>query len=245
MVGAQPSPTPLALALLDETHGRRPTPLDALALARRRFLKGERIDIGAMARELGVGRATLFRWVGNRELLIGEVLWSLYRPILEQATAQTRGHGAARIVRISQRAMDAILGFEPLLRFIEHDPEYALRVLTSKTSTVQSRCIEFLRDLIEEECAAGSLDPPMQPDDLAFLIVRIAESFLYGDQISGREPDIDRAACAIRILLGGRIERSWQRDGRSQSPAIRPKAASPRPRSSRDSRGRQRSPTRA
>jgi AcrR family transcriptional regulator len=203
MAGAQPSPTPLALALLDETHGRRPTPLDALALARRKFLKGERIDVGALARELGVGRATLFRWVGSRELLIGEVLWSLYAPILDQAVAQTRGQGAGYVARVARRAMDAILGFEPLMRFIEQDPEYALRVLTSKSSTVQSRCIEFLRGLIEAETAAGRLDPPMKPDDLAFLVVRIAESFLYGDQISGREPDIDRAADAIRILLGG------------------------------------------
>jgi AcrR family transcriptional regulator len=203
MAGAQSSPTPLALALLDESRGRRPTPLDALALARRKFLKGERIEVGALARELGVGRATLFRWIGSRELLIGEVLWSLYLPILDQARAQTRGHGAAYIARVCRRAMDAILDFAPLKPFIEQDPEYALRILTSKTSTVQARSIEFVRTLIETETAAGRLTPPMKPDDLAFLVVRIAESFLYGDQISGREPDIDRAADAIRILLGG------------------------------------------
>ncbi|HRQ64822.1 MAG TPA: QsdR family transcriptional regulator [Xanthomonadaceae bacterium] len=203
MAGAQSSPTPLALALLDEFRGRRPTPLDALALARRRFLKGERVDVGALARELGIGRATLFRWVGSRELLIGEVLWSLYQPILEQARAQTRGHGAAYVARVCRRAMDAILDFEPLRRFIEQDPEYALRILTSKTSTVQARSIDFVRALIEQEATAGHLAPPMKPDDLAFLVVRIAESFLYGDQISGREPDIACATDAIRILLGG------------------------------------------
>jgi AcrR family transcriptional regulator len=203
MAGAQSSLTPLALALLDEFRGRRPTPLDALALARRKFLKSERIDVGALARELGIGRATLFRWVGSRELLIGEVLWSLYQPILEQARAQTRGHGAAYIARICRRSMDAILGFEPLARFIEQDPEYALRILTSKSSTVQARSIDFVRMLIEGETEAGRLQPPMAADDLAFLVVRIAESFLYGDQISGREPDIARAADAIRILLGG------------------------------------------
>lgn len=203
MAGAQPSPTPLALAVLDEFRGRRPTPLDALALARRKFLKSERIEVGALAQELGVGRATVFRWVGSRELLLGEVLWSLYLPILEQARAQTRGRGAPYVARVCRRAMDAILGFEPLGRFIEQDPEYALRILTSKSSTVQARSIDFVRALIDAEASAGHLQPPMKPDDLAFLVVRIAESFLYGDQISGREPDIDRAADAIRILLGG------------------------------------------
>jgi hypothetical protein len=38
----------------------RPTPLDALGLARRRWLAGERLDMGALAKELGVSRATLY-----------------------------------------------------------------------------------------------------------------------------------------------------------------------------------------
>src|SRR5690242_2266002 len=66
------SSTPLERALRDP----RPTPVDALALARRRWLAGERLDMGALAKELGVSRATLYSWVGSRERLIGEVIWS-------------------------------------------------------------------------------------------------------------------------------------------------------------------------
>lgn len=55
----------------------RPTPLDALRLARRQFQAGDRIDMQSLAAQLGVDRATLYRWVGSREHLLAEVLWSL------------------------------------------------------------------------------------------------------------------------------------------------------------------------
>src|SRR5437588_10965032 len=50
---------------------------DALALARSRFLKGERVDVQAIARELGLARAAMHRWFGTREQLLGEVLAEL------------------------------------------------------------------------------------------------------------------------------------------------------------------------
>jgi len=64
--------SPELAALERALNGARPAPLDALRLARRRWLAGERIDMGALARELGVSRATLYGWVGSREKLIGE-----------------------------------------------------------------------------------------------------------------------------------------------------------------------------
>ena len=48
---------------------------------------------------------------------------------------------------------------------------------------------------------AGALQPALDLDDLAYLIVRIVESYLYSDVIAGRSPDIERAVEAIRVLL--------------------------------------------
>ncbi|MGD9528220.1 MAG: hypothetical protein AB7V44_15660, partial [Pseudonocardia sp.] len=45
----------------------RPTVLDAFRRARRTFRDGRRVDMGVLARELDVNRATLYRWVGSRE----------------------------------------------------------------------------------------------------------------------------------------------------------------------------------
>jgi hypothetical protein len=53
---------------------------DALRLARRKFLAAHRIDMTRLAAELGVNRVTLYRWVGSRDALMVEVLWSLAAP---------------------------------------------------------------------------------------------------------------------------------------------------------------------
>ena len=66
----------------------RPTAEDAFRLARRRFLAAERVDMTAMAEELGVNRVTLYRWVGSREQLLVEVVWSLASVTLERIDAQ-------------------------------------------------------------------------------------------------------------------------------------------------------------
>src|SRR6266550_3875624 len=69
-------------------------PADAVKAARRRFLRKERVDMSELATELGVGRATLYRWVGSREQLLGEVLWTLSEPGLAKLRAEAKGTGA-------------------------------------------------------------------------------------------------------------------------------------------------------
>lgn len=187
---------------------RRPraTPADALRLARRRWLAGERLDIGLLARELGVARATLFRWVGSRDLLLAEVLWSLCEPTLGSAAASTPGQGVARIGRICERALRQMMDFAPLRRFIAEDAELALRLLTSKASPVQARTIAAVRDWLEQEQGRGGWQPPLALDTLAYLIVRLGESFLYAHAISGRNVELGDSGIAVQLLLSGRIE---------------------------------------
>jgi len=38
------------------------------------YINGRRVDVTVVARRLGVGRATIYRWFGSREALIGEVV---------------------------------------------------------------------------------------------------------------------------------------------------------------------------
>src|SRR4028119_1117642 len=58
-------------------RGEARVPPQVLRLARRRLAAGERLEMGALAAELGVNRVTLYRWVGSRERLLVEVLWSM------------------------------------------------------------------------------------------------------------------------------------------------------------------------
>ena len=94
--------TRLQRELAEGAGDRRPTPLDAFKLARRRFLAAERIDMSALADELQINRVTLYRWVGSRERLLVEVLWSLGHAALERdAWRRASGRRADRqIVRL-------------------------------------------------------------------------------------------------------------------------------------------------
>jgi AcrR family transcriptional regulator len=179
----------------------RPAPMDALQLARRRWLASERLDMGTLAKELGISRATLYSWVGSRERLIGEVIWSFAEEGLRQATEAARGSGAEYVVDVVQRFGRLNASFEPLRRFIEQDPELALRILTSKKGPVQERMIAAARELLAEQVAAGKLSPPLDIDTLAYLLIRVNESFIYSDVITGSEPDVDKAVEVVRLLL--------------------------------------------
>src|ERR1700744_5771094 len=65
------------------------TPAAAFRVARRRFLAGERLDMQALALELGVSRQTLYRWAGSREELLCDVLFSLSDASFEEAKRAT------------------------------------------------------------------------------------------------------------------------------------------------------------
>ena len=185
----------------DLRRGPAPGPLDALRLARRAFMAGERIDMQALAAELGVNRATLYRWVGTKELLLGEVISQLARETFLAARDDVPGEGAEHVTAVVQRVLEQIHVFEPMRRFLERDPEYALRVLTSKESTVQAASIGVVRDLLEHEISNGTLTTELDIDDLAYVIIRIGESFLYSDVITGTEPQVEKAAQVLRALL--------------------------------------------
>ena len=195
------SATPLQQQIADGPSSG-PGPLDALALARRKFLAGERLDMRGLAAELGVNRATLYRWVGDKERLLGEVISGFSRQTAEMNRTAVRGSGPRYVARVIQRGLEQIHSFEPLRTFIERDPEYALRVLTSQESSVQQTTISGIHDLLAAEVARGTLRPKVDLDDLAYVIVRVAESFLYSDVIIGREPDLAKAELMIRMLLG-------------------------------------------
>jgi AcrR family transcriptional regulator len=182
----------------------RPNALEAFKLARRRFLGGERIEMQALAAELGVSRVTLHRWVGSRDDLLGEVIWSLAEPTLRDARRGTRARGADGIAETLWCFISATLAAPFMRRFLEREPQIALRVLTTKSAQVQSRVVATVQNMLAADAAAGRLELPMEPDDLAYVIVRLAESFTYTDVITGGHPAPDKARQAIAALLRSR-----------------------------------------
>lgn len=197
-------PTRLAKAL-QEAPAPKATPLDLFKLAKRQWLAGDRVDIGALAARLKIGRATAFRWVGSRDLLLGEVLWSMCDQLMNESAAATQSRGAARVAAICESVVRAIVQFRPLRQFVRQDPEFALKLLTSKLGPVQRRSIERMRELLQFEASRG-LALPLSVDTLAYLIVRLCESFIYADVISDQTVDMADAGLAVQLLLSGRVE---------------------------------------
>jgi AcrR family transcriptional regulator len=177
------------------------TPLDAFRLARRKFLKGERIDMTELASDLGVGRATLYRWVGGRDRLLGEILWSLSEPTLERCKAEASGEGAEWVLDVYRRYGENIVGHEPTLRWVRSEPETALRVMTTKHSVQHARIVDFYRRLLEEAVETKGLKLRLDAETLAYVLVRIGESFLWTDLITGEPPDLTKGDEVARVLL--------------------------------------------
>jgi AcrR family transcriptional regulator len=198
------SPTALARHLDGETPAR-PTALEAFKLARRQFIRGERIEMQALATELGVSRVTLHRWVGTRDDLLGEVIWSLAEPTIRDSRAATRGRGGEGIAETLWRFISTTHTAPFMRQFLEREQQIALRVLTTKSARVQSRVVAAVQDMLLAEAEAGRLELPMEPNDLAYVIVRLAESFTYTDVITGGQPAPDKARRAIAALLRSRV----------------------------------------
>ncbi len=174
----------------------------ALALARTRFLAGERVDVQAIARELGLARATMHRWFGTREGLLGEMLGELAERRLQALRREVPGGGAAALLDCFDRFNRELAGNPGLAAFLSQEQERALRILTSSAGAVQPRTVQAIQQLIEAEVQAGHFDPPVAPETLAYAIVRLAESFLYNDAIIGLRGDSERLREVEAALLG-------------------------------------------
>ena len=182
-------------------NGRPASALDAFKLARRRFQAGERVEVGALAQELSVNRVTLYRWVGTREALLVEVIWSLTEPTLALEYEQAPGRGGARIAHAVTRFNHDTLDHPGMKRFLEEEGEYAMRLLTSADAGYQPRLIAAVELMLSRETQAGNLDLPVDLHDLAYVIVRLCESYVYSQYITGKRPDPDRAQPILELLL--------------------------------------------
>jgi AcrR family transcriptional regulator len=180
----------------------RPAAADALRLARRRFRAAERIDMTALADELGVNRVTLYRWVGSREQLLVEVVWSLARRTLAQAEEDVDAPpGAERITRVVTRFLEIVIADRGMQRWLAEEGESAMRLLTRHETDFQPRLIAAIEGLLRTDADAGELDVPVDLHELAYVIVRLIESYTYLDLITGERPEAGRAEPILRMLL--------------------------------------------
>lgn len=195
--------TPLQRHLTASPGRARATPLDALTTADAWFKHGRRLDIQALAAELGVSRVTLHRWIGTREQLLVEVLWlNADRALRKLATEVTEERLSCSLTGevLSRWAAD-VLAHPGIQQLQADEGELLARLLTHDASEFQSRLIDRVTELLADDIEAGRVTIELDAAELAYATVRIVESFVHTPAITGGAPNPDRNARVLRALL--------------------------------------------
>jgi AcrR family transcriptional regulator len=154
---------------------------------------GKRLDMQGLADELGISRATLFRHVGSREELLTEALWVITERTLEAAAAQweaERPEGELHTPGTGRHINAVVSQSKSLRRLLDDEPALTLRVLTDPRGRVQTGIVTFIEALLRRDMAEFGLVSLIEPDALAYALVRLGESFLYADVLAARKPDV-------------------------------------------------------
>jgi AcrR family transcriptional regulator len=157
--------------------------------------------MSALAEELQINRVTLYRWVGSREQLLVEILWSLTTRNLETVRGEVRQPGPERVVQVVMGFLENVIDNRGMQRLLGEEGELAMRLLTLRDSGFQPRLIGAFEELLREEADAGHLDLPADLHDVAYVIVRLIESYTHMELILGERPDARRAEPILRMLL--------------------------------------------
>ncbi|MCP2288649.1 transcriptional regulator, TetR family [Nocardia amikacinitolerans] len=173
-----------------------------IELTRRAFLAGERVDVQAIAAELGLSRASIYRWFGSRDGLLGAMLVQEYEQMIARADARRRSRGAARILDVLDRVARWEAVNEPFRRYFENEPISGLRILTASDGPVQPHAVAAVAELIARVEEEDGYRPPLERELLAYTLVRIGEAFLYTDTAAGIRNDVDRLREVQSVLLG-------------------------------------------
>jgi len=177
-------------------------PIDLHRMARKYFMHAKRIELQKLARELGISRATAYRWAGSADQLAGDVLASLTNDTFKQlAQASKSKKGRQRVLDVLNKGMHYAHNFSALRRFLKRNPETGLKIVASKDGPVQAATIGNIQGLLEEEIEAGNLTLTVEPAVMAYALTRMIESFLYADVITGTEPDLDNAGKILELML--------------------------------------------
>ena len=170
----------------------RPSRERALDLAGVMVATGERVDMQALAAMLGVGRTTLYRWVGDREQVIAHVLIrgaeDLWAAGLEHRTADPLG----TVLGVVGSFLASTGASPPLRTLVLQEPQVALRVLLDADGALvrwlRARVRHLVFGLVPETPASGQA-----VDDS----VSVAVSLLWSAVAAGVDPDL---AMVMRVL---------------------------------------------
>ena len=162
------------------------------------FLKHSTIDMNLLAAELSISRATLYRAVGSRDALLGDVFWAIGRLFLAEAGSEAGGTGADRVIEVSRLFAELMSTAQQLREFVAGEPQTAARVLLTSATVVHDRALDIQLEIFAASGVTGDADELRRR---AYLYVRLMESLVYSDVLGMREIGFDLAEPALRALL--------------------------------------------
>jgi AcrR family transcriptional regulator len=166
------------------------------------FLACRRIDVQAIAVECGVARATVYRWFGSRDRLIGEAMLGVVSRRIAEARGLVGGHGAGALLDTLDVVYRGLSAAPHVRHFIDQDRQTALPLMTSSSGALHPRMVEIVKGLIDDEVQGGHYEPPTDTAALAYVLVRLTEGMLFNYAEDDLPKDLDRMREVIAALLG-------------------------------------------
>ncbi|NUT47868.1 MAG: hypothetical protein HOV94_11250 [Saccharothrix sp.] len=153
----------------------------------------------ALAGSLAISRATLYRVVHSRDGLLADVLWVLADRSLARARRERRHNGVEGVLEVTRRFVADLRAAGPFRAFLRGEPETAARVLFHASGGVHRRAVSAQKEILLE--VEGGSWSTAALDQVAFLYVRIVESALYAELLTGMPLDPALAEQAARTVL--------------------------------------------
>jgi AcrR family transcriptional regulator len=171
--------------------------------AARVFLSTGTLEMRALARRLGIGRATLYRWRGNRDELLGDVLlWLGLRNLRRSEADVTTLPGPRRLLDVHAIHISRMSNSPGLRTFVRTEPEVASRLLLDAGGKVHVGMTRALAGLIRRQELETGWRAPLGADRLAHIMSRVDETYMYADLIANEEPNADTPQLVFEMVLG-------------------------------------------
>jgi AcrR family transcriptional regulator len=161
---------------------------------------GRRVEMRALARDLGVGRTTLYDWFGSREGLVSEAFAAAARRTLSRIRSQVTTTGAAAILETLRRYDRAVATHPAIIGFLRADPATTIRLVTDPSGALHRTHVAMFEELIGREVQAGAYVAPLPVATLAHALVTLGEHTIF-IEAQRFQPDLERLATVQAHLL--------------------------------------------
>lgn len=153
-----------------------------------------------IADRLGVGRSTLYRWVGDREALMDRVIDETTIKLARSVQRRVRGQGLERTMSAVRVYLEATTKYEPLRSLAEREPHLALHVVMNPDGVFARNTREGLRAQIQRDL------PDIEvPDDVIDVINSTNLALVWAAIAGGYDPQIHQAVEIVRTVIGAHM----------------------------------------